>query len=274
MKKDDRVVMLGEDIAKYGGAFKVTAGLFDEFGPTRVIDTPIAESAIVGAAIGAALKGMRPDAPRCSSSTSSPARSTRSSTSRRRAATAGAARADRRARPCRRRRPRRAVPLAESRDVFMHTPGLKVVAPATAYDAKGLIKAAIRDEDPVLFFEHKYLYRRIKEELPDRGLHRPDRQGHAAAPGKDITHRDLGRDALPGVRGGRGARARRHRARGHRPALDHAVRIEEAMDSVKKTSRCIILHEDTLTGGAAASSPRASPRKRSTYLEAPIKRAA
>src|ERR1700682_3842904 len=167
MERDPAVFCLGEDIGIYGGAFKVTDGFIDRFGPDRVIDTPIAESAIVGAAFGSALTGMRPvvefqfmDFIGCAFN---------------QLVYMGAKAHYRWGAP---------APLVirgpsggnvhggpfhsqNPEMYFVHAPGLKVVCPATAYDAKGLIKAAIRDPESLMYFEHKYLYRRIKEEIPD-----------------------------------------------------------------------------------------------------------
>ena len=273
MRKDERVVMLGEDIAKYGGAFKVTAGLFDEFGGGRVIDTPIAESAIVGAAIGMSMNGLRPvcemqfiDFITCAFDqiTSYAAKS--------------------------RFRWGVGVPLvvrgpcggnvhggpfhsANPEMYFPHTHGLKVVTPATAYDAKGLIKAAIRDEDPVFFFEHKYLYRRIKEELPGDDYIVPIGKAALRRPGKDITLVTYGAMLYLAYEA----------AEALAPDIELEVidlrsimpfDIEMVMDSVKKTSRCIILHEDTLTGGIGGEIAARLADEAFTYLEAPIKRIA
>src|SRR5579859_4259247 len=166
MERDASVFLLGEDIGSYGGAFKVTAGMQEKFGEDRVIDTPISESAIVGAAIGAALMGMRPVAEMQFMDFISCGFDQIVNMAAKIHYRWGAK-----------------VPLvirgpsgagthggpfhSQSNEMwFVHTPGLKVVAPSTAYDAKGLIKAAIRDNNPVIFFEHKYLYRRIKEEIP------------------------------------------------------------------------------------------------------------
>src|SRR4051812_20855471 len=166
MERDPAVFCIGEDIGIYGGAFKVTEGFVDRFGPERIIDTPIAESAIVGAAFGASLTGMRPvaefqfmDFIGCAFNQivnmvakahfrwGAPAPLVL------RGPSGGGVHGG----PFHSQNPEA---------YFVHTPGLKVVQPSTAADAKGLIKAAIRDDDPVLFFEHKFLYRRIKEELP------------------------------------------------------------------------------------------------------------
>jgi 2-oxoisovalerate dehydrogenase E1 component beta subunit len=271
MRKDERVLMMGEDIAKYGGAFKVTAGMLDEFGPTRVVDTPIAESAIVGAAIGMSMNGLRPvvemqfiDFITCAFDqiTSYAAKS--------------------------RYRWGVGVPIvvrgpcggnvhggpfhsANPEMYFAHTPGLKVLTPATAYDAKGLIKAAIRDEDPVLYFEHKYLYRRIKEELPADDYIVPIGKAALRRPGKDITLVTYGAMLYQAYEA----------AEQLAPDIELEVidlrsilpfDIEMVMDSVKKTSRCILLHEDTLTGGIGGEIAARLADEAFTYLEAPIKR--
>src|SRR5580693_8732587 len=167
MESDENVFVLGEDVGIYGGAFKVTAGMLEKFGETRVIDTPISESAIVGAAIGAAMMGLRPIAEMQFADFISCAFDQITNFAAKCRYRWGAG-----------------IPIVvrapsgggihggpfHSQNPEMHfvrTPGLKVVAPATAYDAKGLIKSAIRDNDPVIYFEHKLLYRRIKEDLPE-----------------------------------------------------------------------------------------------------------
>jgi 2-oxoisovalerate dehydrogenase E1 component beta subunit len=273
MRKDERVVMMGEDIGQYGGAFKVTAGMFDEFGPTRVIDTPISESAIVGAAIGMSMNGLLPvcemqfiDFITCAFDqiTSYAAKS--------------------------RYRWGVGVPIvvrgpcggnvhggpfhsANPEMYFAHTPGLKVLTPATAYDAKGLIKAAIRDPDPVLFLEHKYLYRRIKEELPAEDYIVPIGKAALRRPGKDITLVTYGAMLYLAYEA----------AEQLAPQIELEVidlrsilpfDIDMVMESVKKTSRCIILHEDTLTGGIGGEIAARLADEAFTYLEAPIKRIA
>ena len=273
MRKDERVVMLGEDIGKYGGAFKVTAGMFDEFGPGRVIDTPISESAIVGAAIGMSMNGLLPvcemqfiDFITCAFDqiTSYAAKS--------------------------RYRWGVGVPIvvrgpcggnvhggpfhsANPEMYFAHTPGLKVLTPATAYDAKGLIKAAIRDPDPVMFFEHKYLYRRIKEEVPVDDYIVPIGKAALRRPGKDITLVTYGAMLYLAYEA----------AEQLAPDIELEIidlrsilpfDIDMVMDSVKKTSRCIILHEDTLTGGIGGEIAARLADEAFTYLEAPIKRIA
>src|SRR6478736_4571508 len=187
MEKDDRVFVLGEDVGIYGGAFKVTEGMLEKFGEWRVIDTPISESAIVGAAIGAALMGMRPVAEMQFADFISCAFDQLTNFAAKCRYRWGAG-----------------VPIVvrgpsgggvhggpfhsqNPEMYYVHTPGLKVVAPSTAYDAKGLIKSAIRDEDPVIYFEHKFLYRRIKEDLPEGEILVPIGKADVKKSGKDIT---------------------------------------------------------------------------------------
>src|SRR5438552_2535995 len=166
MESDPAVFCIGEDIGIYGGAFKVTDGFIDRFGPERVIDTPIAESAIVGAAFGASLTGMRPvaefqfmDFIGCAFNqiTNMVAKAHYRWGAPAPLVIRGPSGGNVHGGPFHSQNPEM---------YFVHTPGLKVVCPATAYDAKGLIKAAIRDPDPVIYFEHKFLYRRVEEELP------------------------------------------------------------------------------------------------------------
>src|SRR5947207_13696863 len=187
MERDPDVFLLGEDIGIYGGAFKVTAGFLDHFGERRVIDTPIAESAIIGSAIGSGLMGLRPVAEMQFSDF----------------ITCGFDQIVNFAAKCRYRWGA-AVPIvirapsgggihggpfhSQNPEMwFVKTPGLKVVAPATAYDAKGLIKASIRDNDPVIFFEHKGLYRKIKEDLPAEDFTVPIGKAKVVREGRDLT---------------------------------------------------------------------------------------
>src|SRR5260221_6299653 len=187
MERDDRVFLLGEDIGAYGGAFKVTEGFAKKFGESRVIDTPISEAAIVGAAAGAAHMGLRPVAEMQFIDFISCAYDMLTNyvaTARYRAGLStpmvvrGPCGGYVRGGPFHSQNPEAA---------FFHTPGLKIVYPATARDAKGLIKSAVRDEDPVLYLEHKWLYRRIKAELPAGAVLTPIRQARTARDGKDLT---------------------------------------------------------------------------------------
>jgi 2-oxoisovalerate dehydrogenase E1 component beta subunit len=187
MERDPAVLCMGEDVGAYGGAFKVTEGLLQRFGPDRVIDTPISETGFVGAAAGAAHMGMRPvcemqfiDFVSCAYSILT----NYVATARYRAflpcpmVVRGPSGGYVRGGPFHSQNPEAA---------FLHTPGLKIVYPATAADARGLLKAAIRDDDCVLFFEHKYLYRRVKEELPPGDHVVPIGKARLAREGKDLS---------------------------------------------------------------------------------------
>src|ERR671924_693432 len=187
MERDPNVFCIGEDIGIYGGAFKVTDGFIERFGPDRVIDTPIAEAAIVGAAFGAALTGMRPvaefqfmDFIGCAFNqiTNMVAKSHYRWGAPAPLVLRGPSGGGVHGGPFHSQNPEM---------YFVHTPGLKVVAPSTPYDAKGLIKSAIRDPDPVIYFEHKFLYRRVKEELPPDDFVVPIGKASIRRPGTDMT---------------------------------------------------------------------------------------
>ena len=272
MDRDPTVVTLGEDIGIYGGAFKVTEGLLNRFGPERVIDTPISETAIVGAACGMSYMGLRPvaemqfiDFIACcfNQVTNFVAKS--------------------------HYRWGAPVPMvirgpsgggvhggpfhsANPEMYFVHTPGLKVVYPSTAYDAKGLLKSAIRDNNPVLFFEHKFLYRRIKEELPTDEYTVPLGQAIVRREGSDVTivtyaamtHTSLeAAEALAKE----GIEAEVIDLRTLLP-LDR----ETILRSVKKTNRLLVVHEDTRTGGIAGEIAAIVCESAFEDLDAPIRR--
>ncbi|WP_379966497.1 alpha-ketoacid dehydrogenase subunit beta [Ectobacillus sp. sgz5001026] len=189
MKRDNHVFILGEDVGKKGGVFRATQGLYETFGEARVMDTPLAESAIVGVAIGAAMYGMRPIAeiqfadfimPAVNQIVSEAAKIRYRSNNdwscpiTIRAPFGGGVHG--------------ALYHSQSVEaIFANQPGLKIVIPSTPYDAKGLLKAAIRDEDPVLFFEHKRAYRLIKGEVPDEDYVLPIGKADVKREGEDIT---------------------------------------------------------------------------------------
>jgi 2-oxoisovalerate dehydrogenase E1 component beta subunit len=251
MDRDPAVVAIGEDIGVYGGAFKVTEGLLAKFGHERVIDAPIAETAIVGAACGMSYLGLRPvvemqfiDFIACcfNQVTNFVAKS--------------------------HYRWGAPVPMvlrgpsgggvhggpfhsANPEMYFMHTPGLKIIYPSTAYDAKGLLKSAIRDNNPVLFFEHKYLYRRIKEEIPEGDYTVPIGKAVIRREGKDLTILSYAAMAHTSLEAAEqlakeGIDAEMIDLRTLAP-LDR----ETILASVKKTNKLLIVHEDTRTGGIA-----------------------
>jgi pyruvate/2-oxoglutarate/acetoin dehydrogenase E1 component len=272
MERDDNVFVLGEDVGIYGGAFKVTTGLLEKFGETRVIDTPISESAIVGAAIGAAMMGLRPIAEMQFADFISCAfdQITNFAAKCRYRWGAGV--------PIVVRAPSgggiHGGPFHSQNPEmhFVHTPGLKVVCPSTAYDAKGLLKAAIRDPDPVIFFEHKYLYRRIKEELPDGDILVPIGKAAIRREGADLSVITYGAMVYVALDA-----ARELQKEGiDVEVLDLRSLLpfdrEAVLESVKKTNKVILLHEDTRTGGFAGELAALISEEAFDYLDGPIRR--
>jgi pyruvate/2-oxoglutarate/acetoin dehydrogenase E1 component len=251
MEHDPTVVTLGEDIGVYGGAFKVTEGLLARFGPNRVIDAPVSETAIVGAACGMSYLGLRPvaemqfiDFIACcfNQVTNFVAKSHYRWGAPVPMVLRGPSGAGVHGGP---------FHSANPEMYFVHTPGLKIVYPATAYDAKGLLKSAIRDNNPVLFFEHKFLYRRIKEEIPAGDYTVPIGKAIVRREGRDLTivsyaamlHTSL--DAAEQL-SSEGIDAEVIDLRTLLP-LDR----ETLLASVKKTNKLLVVHEDTRTGGIA-----------------------
>ena len=273
MRRDARVFLIGEDIGVYGGAFKVTQGFQAEFGEDRVIDSPLSETAIVGACTGAALMGMRPVCEMQFSDFVSCAFD--------QLVTVAAKQHYRVGTP---------VPIVvrlpsgggfsggpfhsqNPEGFFAHCPGLKIVCPATPADAKGLIVQAIRDPNPVLFFEHKHLYRRIKGEVPDGE--------HTVEFGKARIHRE-GSDL-------RSSPTARWCTRPRRPPTAVAERDgtsveiidlrtitpwdkQAVLDSVAKTGKVIVLHEDTHTSGFGAEIAATIAEEAFENLDAPVVR--
>jgi pyruvate/2-oxoglutarate/acetoin dehydrogenase E1 component len=274
MERDERVFLIGEDVGNYGGAFKTSAGIIDKFGPQRVIDTPISEVAIVGAASGAALMGMRPIAEMQFIDFITVAYDMLvnfSATSRYRVGSScpivvrGPAGGGVHGGPFHSLNPEA---------MFMNRPGLKIVAPGTAYDAKGLLKAAIRDDDPVIYIEHKYLYRRIKEDLPEEDYIVPIGKANIRRSGKDLTIITWGAmiyvaDEAADELAKDGVSVEVIDMRSILPFDEEAI-----LNSVAKTNRAIILHEAALTGGAGAEFAARIAEKAFDYLDAPIKRVA
>ena len=272
MERDPTVVLLGEDIGVYGGAFQVTQGLLERFGWERVIDTPISETAIVGAAAGMSYLGLRPvvemqfiDFIACAFNqvTNYVAKShyLRGAPVPMviRGPAGGGVHGG-------------AFHSANPEMYFVHTPGLKVVYPATAYDAKGLLKSAIRDNNPVLFFEHKFLYRRIKEELPDEDYVVPLGQAIVRRPGRDLTivtyaamvHASL---EAAGRLAGEGIEVEVVDLRTLLP-LDR----ETIVASVQRTNKLLVVHEDTRTGGIAGEIAALVSESAFDDLDGPVRR--
>jgi 2-oxoisovalerate dehydrogenase E1 component beta subunit len=272
MEHDPTVFCIGEDIGIYGGAFKVTEGFIDRFGPERVIDTPIAESAIVGAAFGASLTGMRPVAEFQFMDFIACAMNQISNMVAKTHYLWGAPA------PLVLRGPSggnvHGGPFHSQNPEmwFVHNPGLKVVCPSTAYDAKGLIKAAIRDNNPVVFFEHKYLYRRIKEEIHVYHYVDPIGMARTAREGSDIsviTYAAMVHTALEAaeVLAKEGIELEIVDLRSLAP-LDR----EAIIQTVKKTNKVIVLHEDTRTGGIAGEISAIINEEAFEHLDGPIER--
>jgi 2-oxoisovalerate dehydrogenase E1 component beta subunit len=274
MARDERVFLIGEDIGRFGGAFKVTDGLLDRFGADRVVDTPISESAIIGAAVGAAYMGLRPVAELqfidfitcCFDMVTSFAATSRYRTG------AGVPMVVRG--PCGAGVSGGPFHSANPEAFFLNTAGLKIVEPATPYDAQGLLKAAIRDEDPVLFFEHKLLYRRLKEELPADDYIVPIGKALVRRAGSDVSIITFGAmvhvaieaaDALAAE----GVETEIIDLRTLAP-LDR----DTILTSVAKTSKAIVLHEASRTGGIGGEIAAIIGEEAFEYLDGPVTRVA
>ena len=272
MERDPGVFLLGEDIGAYGGAFKVTVGFLEKFGADRVIDTPISEAAIVGAAVGAALMGMRPvvemqfmDFIACGFDqiVNMAAKIHYRWGAKVPMVIRGPSGAGVHGGPYH----------SQSNEMwFVHTPGLKVVVPATAYDAKGLIKASIRDDNPVVFYEHKFLYRRIKDEVPAEDYVVPIGKAVVRREGTDLTVITYGAMVWT--------------------ALDAAKELEKedislevidlrsllpydeetVLSSVRKCNKVILLHEATRIGGMAGELAALIAEKAFEDLDGPVVR--
>ena len=276
MARDERVFVMGEDIGKRGGVFLATDGLIEKFGEARVIDTPLAESSIAGIGLGAAINGMRPIAeiefadfiwPTINQIVGEAAR-VRYGTDGKvgvplvvRAPYGGGVRG--------------ALYHSQSVEVvFAHTPGLKVVTPATPYDAKGLLKSAIRDDDPVIFLEHKRTYRLVRGEIPDEEYTLPIGKADVKLEGQDlsiITYGLMVHHCIEAARGlaDEGISAEVIDLRTLRP-LDKSTVLE----SVKKTGKALIVHEDNKALGIGAEVAAIISEEAFEYLDGPVTRLA
>src|SRR6202795_2088354 len=274
MRRDSKVFVLGEDVGAYGGAFGVTQGLHEEFGDMRVIDTPISESAIIGVSIGAALRGYRPVAEMQFADFIS----------------CGFDQIVNQAATLRYRYGGRAsVPIVvrapsgghgggglyhsqNPEAWFVHRPGLKVVAPSTPYDAKGLLKAAIRDDNPVIYFEHKYLYRRAKGPVPEGDEIVPLGVAATRRTGEDVTLLTYGAMVSPSLE----AAERLAKDGVEVEVIDLRSLLpfdkEAIFRSLEKTSRVLIVHEDVKTLGIGAELSAVIMEERFDRLDAPVLR--
>ena len=274
MEKDPRVVLLGEDVGKNGGVFRATQGLLERFEETRVVDTPLSESAIVGVAIGMAAYGLRPVAEiQFEGFIYAAMEQLVSHASRIRTRSRGRYHC-----PLVIRVPygggiRAPEHHSESNEAFfVHAPGLKVVVPSTPYEAKGLLISAIREPDPVIFMEPKKIYRAIKEEVPEQEYLIPLGQSRVALEGSDITLIAWGAMLQPTLQaatlmGERGIRSEVIDLRTLSP-LD----TETLIESVKKTKRAVVVHEAPRTCGLGAEIIARINEKALLYLEAPVAR--
>ena len=275
MLRDETVFLMGEDIGVYGGAFKVTRGLLEIFGEQRVIDTPIAEGGFTGAAAGAAHMGMRPVvemqfmdfiSPAYDVITNYLATSLYRGSGPMPVVIRGPVGGGNRGGPFHSQN----VEMA-----FFHTPGLKIVYPSTAHDAKGLLKAAIRDDNPVIFEEHKALYRapNLRALLPDDDYVVPLGQARVAREGSDVTVVTYGSmvhkstEAAETLAAEDGVSVEILDLRTLLPLDDDAI-----TQSVKKTGRLLVVHEDTRTGGIAGEIAIRVNETAFEWLDAPILR--
>jgi pyruvate/2-oxoglutarate/acetoin dehydrogenase E1 component len=274
MRRDPRVFVLGEDVGGYGGAFRVTQGFLEEFGEGRVIDTPISESAIIGAAVGASLMGMRPvaemqfiDFLACGFD---PLVNYAAKSRYRWGAgvpivVRGPCGAGVRGGPFHSQSPEA---------YFMNVPGLKIVAPGTPTDAKGLMTAAIRDPDPVLFLEHKLLYRRIRGEVPAGEHVVPIGEARLARAGRDvsvITYAAMLHVALEAAEA-----AARDGIEVEVLDLRTLLPLDEAaiLATARRTGKVIVLHEATRTGGPGGEVAALISERAFEHLDAPVVRLA
>ena len=277
MSADSSVFVIGEDVGAYGGAFKLTEGFLEHFGPERMIDTPISEAAIVGAACGAALMGMKPvaefqfiDFVSCGFDmlTNYAAKSRYRGCGGIQAVFRGPCGSGVRGGP---------FHSLNAESFFLNTAGLKIVEPSTAYDAKGLIKAAIRDPDPVLFFEHKKLYRlpRLREELPEDDYIVEIGSARTVREGSDLSVITFGAqvlnaiDAAESLKDSDGLSVEIVDLRTLAPLDKKAI-----LATVKKTNRVMVLHEASLTGGIGGEIAAIIAEEAFEWLDAPVIRVA
>ncbi len=273
MEEDDRIILLGEDVGKNGGVFRVTEGLWQRFGGDRVVDSPLAESGILGTSIGLAMAGLRPIPEIQFEGFLGPAYDQICThAARMRTRTRGAY----------------TVPLTirvpvgggihapelhsdSPETIYTHTPGLKVVMPASPYDAKGLLISAIRDPDPVIFFEPKRIYRAFREEVPEDEYTIPIGEARVVQEGEQITMVSWGASVIQCMN-----------------AIENCNHSVELIDlrtiapmdmqaieqSVKKTGRCVVVHEAPKTLGLGAEIASRIMEHCFLHLEAPVQRVA
>jgi 2-oxoisovalerate dehydrogenase E1 component beta subunit len=272
MQRDPSVVLIGEDIGVYGGAFKATEGLLAKYGWERVIDTPISETAIIGAAVGMSYQGLRPVAEMqfidfIACCFNQMVNFVAKSHYRWGGPVPMVVRG-----PCGGGVHGGPFHSQNPEMWFVHTPGLKVVYPSTAYDAKGLLKSAIRDNNPVLCLEHKFLYRRVKDELPAEDYTVPIGKLAVRRPGRDLTIATYGAMTLHSLDAAEelakeGIEAEVLDLRTLMP-LDR----QGIIDSVRKTNKLLVVHEDVRSGGIAGEIAATVNEQAFEDLDGPILR--
>jgi pyruvate/2-oxoglutarate/acetoin dehydrogenase E1 component len=275
MQRDESVFLLGEDIAEFGGSYKVTAGLLEEFGPERVRNTPISEAAIVGAALGAALVGMRPVAELMYIDFSAIAMDQIvNQVAKVRYMFGGKAKASLVIRTQGGAGRSSAAQHAQSLEAwFMHIPGLKLVQPSTPYDAKGLLKTAIRDDNPVMFIEHKLLYP-VQGPVPEEEYLIPFGQADIKRVGSDVTVVATSRMVHRALEAANRLAAEGISVEVVDPRTLNPLDEDTILASVRKTQRLVIAYEAYERGGIGAEIAALVANKALDYLDAPIERVA
>jgi 2-oxoisovalerate dehydrogenase E1 component beta subunit len=276
MRRDESIVVLGEDVGKKGGVFLATDGLWAEFGEDRVIDTPLTESQIVGTSIGAAMNGLRPVAeiqfadfihPAFNQLVSEAARLRYRSNNGYscpmvvRAPYGGGVHG--------------ALYHSQSVEAFYaHVPGLKVVIPSTPYDAKGLLRSAIRDEDPVLYFEHKKMYRSVRGDVPSGEYTVPLGRAAVTRAGTQLTVIGYGLMAHYALEAAEAVESEGISAEVIDLRTLRPLDKETVLDSVRKTGKCLVVYEDNRFGGYGAEVAATVAEEAFDYLDGPVTRIA
>ncbi|HWR13892.1 MAG TPA: alpha-ketoacid dehydrogenase subunit beta [Terriglobales bacterium] len=275
MTRDEQVFIIGEDVGKMGGVFKATKGLQEKFGVDRVIDSPLAEGVIVSSSIGAAMAGMRPVAEIQFADFITPAMDAiTQQAAKLRYRSAGTQTCPLTVRVCYGGGVGGGLYHSQTNTSwFIHTPGLVVVAPSTAYDAKGLLKSAIRDDNPVMFFEHKKLYRSVKEEVPDEDFTVPLMKAEVKKSGSDLTVISYGYTLQLSLQAAEKMK-QQHGVDVEVVDLRTLVPLDKDtfLESVARTNRVVIVHEDNRTLGIGAEISAVIAEQAFDCLDAPITR--
>jgi pyruvate dehydrogenase E1 component beta subunit len=270
---DDRVILLGEDIAEFGGTFKVTLGLLEEFGPRRIRNTPISETAILGAAVGAAATGLRPIAEIMYSDFFAVAMDqVVNQAAKMRYMFGGKISLPLTIRSTMGGRRSAAAQHSQCLEAwFMHIPGIKIAMPSNPYDAKGLLKAAVRDPNPTVIFENKMLYN-VKGEVPEESYFVPWGQARVVREGRDVTIVALSDMVDFSLKAAEQLEGEGIFVEVVDPRTLVPLDIETIVRSVQKTGRLVVAHEACVTGGVGAEIAAQVAYRAFDYLVAPIER--